>query len=163
MVHQIRVTFPASSPSFSWGWAHSCPSGHYIVSSFPICPSTEHTGPSSTGLNGLCSEGHFQDQSHFSLKNSVNGGLKILHRNADGASHGVLHCHGPLLGSQNWWSDLVWRTSKNMLIHACTLKHEYPFPLTHDWGKSTGYRIHALGYTGYKNSCCWFVAKQIRE
>ena len=35
-----------------------------------------------------------------------------------------------------------------MLIHACTLKHEYPFPLTqYDWGKATGYsiRIHALG------------------
>lgn len=53
MVHQIWVTFPASSPSFSWGWAHSCPSGHYIVSSFPICPSMEHTGPSSTPFWGI--------------------------------------------------------------------------------------------------------------
>lgn len=53
MVHQIQVTFPASSPSFSWGWAHSCLSGHYIVSSFPICLSMEHTGPSSTPFWGI--------------------------------------------------------------------------------------------------------------
>ena len=52
MVHQIRVTFPASSPSFSWGWAHGCPSGYYIVSSFPICPRTGHTGPLSTPFWG---------------------------------------------------------------------------------------------------------------
>lgn len=52
MFHQSRVTFPASSPSFSWGWAHGRPSGYYIASSFPICPPTEHAGPSSTPFWG---------------------------------------------------------------------------------------------------------------
>lgn len=33
--------------------------------------------------------------SHFSLKNSVNRGLKILHSNAVGDSHGVPPRHGP--------------------------------------------------------------------
>lgn len=52
MVHQMWVTFPASSPSFSWGWAHRCPSGYYIASSFPICPPTGHAEPSSTPFWG---------------------------------------------------------------------------------------------------------------
>lgn len=53
MVHQSWPHSQHQLLLFTGGWVHGCPRDHYIASSFPICPSTEHIAPSSTPFWGI--------------------------------------------------------------------------------------------------------------
>lgn len=67
---------------------------------------SQHTwAPRALDSMGCVQKATSKTKAIFHSRTLSKRGLQMLHNNVDGDSSGVLPMHGPLLRSQNWWSD----------------------------------------------------------